>query len=112
VNLNDPSLAIDVRQWRDANLRFDGAAYVFPDGTDFERVRAAIQVAWLAQNYFFALDLACRYGIDSVLCLRCVQRHVHPTNMTLIAPTQATGIPRAAWHSLCDHCCLDLMGVR
>lgn len=107
---HDPSLAVSIQQWRNAHLTFNGTAWVFTDGIDFENIRHAIHVAWLAQDFYLALDLACRYGIDAVLCLRCTQRHVRPVNLLFRQPNQ--WIPSAAWHSLCEHCCLDLMGVK
>ena len=110
MNLSDPSLSDPLRAWRDEHLRFDGVGYKFADGADFENVRHAIQAAWLAQNYFLALDLSCRYGMEDVLCLRCVQRRVRSAETTFVQPRD--WIPVVAWHALCEHCCLDLMGVK
>lgn len=112
----DPSLSIDLRAWRDSHLVFDGAAHRFGDGADFENVRHAIHAAWLVQNYYFALDLACRYGLEDVLCLRCTQRSVRAANALYANVTfgqpRSTQIPAAVWRTLCEHCCLDLMSVK
>lgn len=110
MNLNDPSLSRSLLNWRNANLHFNGVAYVFPNGDDFEVIRHAIQAAWLADGYYLAFDLACRYGLHDVMCLRCVQRRMRSKKMSFVQP--GSRFPSVAWRALCEHCCLDLMGVK
>lgn len=73
----------ELRQLRSEHCTFNGTAYVFADGVDFENVRAAIQAAFLAKEYHVALDIARRYRLDEVLCLRCVMHRVpcRPTHV-------------------------------
>jgi hypothetical protein len=70
-----------------------------------ENVRDAIQAAWLARNYYFALDLACRHG---EVCPRCAIRHAE-TDIAFVPPNSEIPVP--VWRLLCANCCFDLMEI-
>jgi len=44
---------------------------LFDDGTYLSELCAALQAAYLASRYAFTVELATRYGLDYILCLRC-----------------------------------------
>ena len=50
----------------------DGVADLqFEDGTRLSDLRDALQAAYLASRYTFAVELVTRYRLDFILCLRC-----------------------------------------
>lgn len=74
MNADDSRFAIELRWWVMTHLhrRHDGT-YVFRDGVSFENLSAAVEAAWLAGDQWLALELAERYNMGNVLCLRCAR---------------------------------------
>lgn len=105
-----PSLSVDLQAWVRRSLRFDGAAYVFADGTRFEDVRAALQAAWLADDFTLALNLARRHGVDRIVCVRCASaRSINTATMEMEHLAQEQLAP--VWWYLCRPCRHDVLAV-
>jgi hypothetical protein len=98
--MSDPSLSVELRFWVMTHLRFDGAAYVFSDGQSFENVRAAVRAAWLAGSYDLALEIAQRYDIHRVMCVRCTQQTV----ASKVMPSPNVYVTPRSWHHVCEDC--------
>lgn len=47
------------------------ADHVFPDGTTFKNVRDAVIAAATASMWHVAYEMASRYHVQGILCLKC-----------------------------------------
>lgn len=56
--------------------------YVFPDGQTFKNVRDSVVAAALANMWHVAYDIARRYNVQDMICIKCGKADARQQNHT------------------------------